>query len=267
MTDDDWQPLPAEQWGHHPGEFAPEPRRVVPAPRERDPDPVDLAAAAEAERALAALKARIAEAGPSRSLIAEVQHGEQRRAAKRKNVERAVARAETQIHREVNRPASTTAEPSLEIDARAADIDPRETEPWFAELPKKEQERLKTHWWYERHRNDGAGTKLRRRIGRAVGYGALLFFVMSLLLVMLLGGFSYVPLLTAAGALAAGVAEVCGGGRIRYGIAGAAAFVLVLGPQVFLQPLAMIALMLLTYAMATLGMDGEMRQSGGFGDR
>lgn len=298
MTDDDWAPLPPEQQGRHPGEVVDLQKRngersvppstsastpaAAPAPRRRDP-----AAEAEAARVLAELKNKLAQSAPAKSLIAEAQHRQLREERKKKNVQAAVVRALGHHPAKIAEPNPADSwplppvEPAAEApvesapeaapavtaeEAEAADIDPREKEPWFLELPKKEQERLRTHWWYERHRHDDAGVKLRRRLGRAVGYGAGLFFVMSLLLVMLLGSFAYIPILTAAGGLGAGVAELLGGGRFRYGAAGALAFVLVLGPGVLLQPFSMMALMLLTYGMATLGMDGEMRKTGGFGD-
>lgn len=283
MTDDDWEPLPEEQRGRHPGELADAHRRVgakpaVATPRAAPPpvvfeephDPVAEAAAVQAaEQALAELKARLDKARPATSLIAEVQHRELRAERKRKAAQIAASRGMVPpVAKVVVAPAGEPrGEVAVEIDPRGADIDPRETEPWFAELPKKEQERLRTHWWHERHRGDDAGVRTRRRIGRALGGGAALFLLMGFLQAPLVGSLAKVPALVVAGAIGAGLAEVFGGGRVRYAIAGALAFLGVMGAEILVQPFSMMSLMLCTYAMATLGMDGEMRRSGGFGDR
>lgn len=286
MTDDDWAPLPPDQHGLHPGELVEPGKRRAPVPepsppRERAPSPPpivwdDPAADAAAERALAALKEKIAAAGPSTSLIAEVQNRRLQRQRREKGKQAAAARALQRQESDalvppppafadaVEPPKET---PVVDIDtAAAADIDPRETEPWFAELPKKEQERLRTHWWHERHRHDDAGVRARRRIGRAAGHGAALFFAMAVLQSPLVGSFEKVLPLTFAGCLAAALAELAGGGRVRYAVAGTVAFLGVMGATVLAQPFALMSLMLCAYGMATLGMDGEMRKSGGFGD-
>ena len=281
MTEDDWEPLPADQRGMHPGEFAnvakrPAEAAPVPppaAPEAPAPAPRDEAAAAAAERALAVLKDKLAHAAPATSLIAEAQHRQQREARKKKGVQAAAVRALArhvatvdELGRKKEDGAAPPA-PEVEIDTNVADIDPRETEPWFGELPKKERELLRTHWWYERHRGDDAGARLRRRVGRAFGFGAVLCFVLALVQSPWFGSFTPVPMLAATGAIGAAIAEICGGGRIRYGIAGAAAFVAVMGGQLVASPNLLFSMVIMTYGMATLGMDGEMRRSGGFGDR
>ncbi|HEX5050179.1 MAG TPA: hypothetical protein VFZ65_00275 [Planctomycetota bacterium] len=290
MTDpDDWAPLPDDQHASHPGELldavarptpANEPpaahaRSVAPsapeAPAAREPDLV-------AEHALAALKRRIAAARPATSWIAEVQHREQRNERKLR-VARAAARAQPETAQpeaaqpEAAQPVPTRPEPAAPPEPGAPrarspepDVDPREQEPWFRALPGGEQERLRAHWWHESHRFDDAGVVVRRRLGRALAHGAGMFFVMSLLQAPLLGGFGLVPVLTAVGAVAAVLAELAGGGRFAYAAAGAVAFVVGMGPMVFLQPLGLMSLMLATYGMGTLGMDSEMRRSGGFRD-
>ncbi|MBL9079422.1 MAG: hypothetical protein JNL08_18110 [Planctomycetes bacterium] len=270
---DDWEPLPEAARAAHPGELGAGPGRVaepLPAPAPapapappRTPPPApreDPAAAA----ALAQLKQRLASAPPATGFVAELQHREQR-AARRRAAADAPFAAAAGVVRSSLRGAEDVPLP-LELDA-VQDHDPREDEAWFRALPEPERERLRAHWWHERHRDDGRGAQLQRQLGRAVAHGAVLFFVLSLLLVLLLGGLQHVPLLTVAGALAAGAASLCGGGRFVYAVAGAGAFVLVLGPMVLTQPLSVVALMLCAYSMGCLGMDGEMRRSGGFGDR
>ncbi|MEO6598033.1 MAG: hypothetical protein ABIP94_25090 [Planctomycetota bacterium] len=277
---DDWAPLPEDQRAAHSGELLDvpvrPPRTLAPAPATpvrpaaapttpspvapREPDP-------EAERALAALKRRIAAAKPATSWIAEMQHREQRAERRRRAAnmgEPSVVAATDQTVDVADQAVCADATPPA-IDA-ASDIDPREAEPWFRDLPRSEQERLRTHWWYDRHRNDDAGTKVRRRLRRAFVYGASLFFVMGLLQSLLMGGFGLVPALTAVGGVAAVLAEAAGGGRFVYSAAGAIAFVVVMGATVLLQPFALMSLLMASYGMGTLGMDGEMRRSGGFGD-
>ncbi len=258
----DWEPLLEEHRVSHPGEFvaaaepavvpAPAARAAVPAPA---PDPAAVAALQHLQRRLAAAK-------PATSLVAAVQRREQR-------LERRLAAAHAAFAEQAKVVQSSLTGPQdvplpVEFADREADRDPREHEPWFLALPTPDRERLRAYWWHERHRHDGKGVRIRRRVGRAVLHGALVFFVLGLLQILLHGGFAMVPVLTAAGALGAGVAELCGGGRIVYSLAGAGVFVVVLGPMVMLQPLGMVSLMLTTYTMGALGMDGEMQRSGGF---
>ncbi len=266
MTDaDDWEPLPEAQRVAHPGELL----ELRAAPRAPVPEPPPLAPPPPrdpvAEQALRYLETRIAKGKQATSLVAEVLHRERRVERRAKRQQQAVAaheRAAAAVVTSQEPEAKTTA--AVEFDTRAADKDPRETEPWFADLPRPVQERLRTHWWHERHHDDDAGVRLRKRLGRALMHGAGLFLVLSVLQAPLMGGFGLVPPLTAAGALGAMVAEVCGGGRVLYAVAGAGAFTVVMGVAVFVQPLGMMSLMLAAYGMGTLGMDGEMRRSGGF---
>lgn len=265
----DWEPLPeASRWSH-PGELGNVPPRgaapAPPAPVAAEPAPAAAPAPPDpaAEAALRQLQQRLAASKPATTLIAAVQQREHRQQRRRAAARAPFAADATVVHSTLRGPEDV---PAPVPAAPPVERDPREDEVWFRALPPSQQERLKAHWWHERHRHDHGGARLQRRLGRAVLHGALLFGVLSLLLVLLLGGFSLVPKLTAGGALAAGAAELCGGGRYVYSLAGAAVFVLVLGSMVVTQPLLMMALMLTTYSMGCLGMDGEMRQSGGFVD-
>jgi hypothetical protein len=260
---DDWAPLPGASVSERPGaaadvkKCAPRPAASAaaashgpaPAPATSAPDPA-------AERALAALKAKIERSGPAKSLIADVLHREQR-AARKTDPRRAARVAGTVV---------TAAPPAVEIaiDERASDADPRELEPWFRELPQAEQARLRAQWWSVRHRDDGAGRTLQRRLRRALGYGALTFFVLGVLLSVLEGSLDRVPVWTAAGAIAGGLAEVLGGGRFVWGFAGAAAYTIVVGPSALVNPFALMTLPIAAYGMGAIGMDAEMRRSGGF---
>ena len=40
---------------------------------------------------------------------------------------------------------------------KAVDVDPRESEQWFSELPDEERERLRSKWHDERHKFDHMG--------------------------------------------------------------------------------------------------------------
>lgn len=286
MTDDDWAPLPEGELCQRPGEGVAVPPRAavaarapvapaapVPAPA-RAPRPAKPAVKPvdpEAERALAALKAKIAAAAPATSLIADVQHRQQREERKRQAVGKvpelvaAVVAPPSAALPPAPAPAPEPA-PEVVIDTAACEVDPRELEPWFKQLPASERERLRAQWWLERHRHDGKGLAVRRRLQRALGYGALVFFVLGVLQAMLVGSVALVPMLTAAGAVAGGLAEILGGGRFVYALAGAMAFVAVMGPMVLVQPLSLTSLLIACYGMGAIGMDGEMRRSGGFRD-
>ncbi len=270
MTDDDWEPLPSGDLCARPGETCelakkvpqPTPPPPPPAPPPAPPAPPDPAA----ERALAELRQKLAVAAPATSLIATVQHRELRSQRKRKAPP--VACAETVVR--TTKPADALlAEVQCAEGAKKAGEppDPREKEAWFRKLPETERERLKARWWLVQHRHDGTGLVLRLRLQRALVYGGLCFFVVSLLQSMLIGGFAYVPIFVAAGALAAGIAEICNGGRIVYAAAGTAAFLAVMGPGVVAQPLSLVGLLIAAYGMGTIGMDGEMRRSGGFPEK
>lgn len=282
---DDWEPLPTDHLASHPGEFAPldkvvgrapsapETRAVAATEPKRSPagggagvKAADSARATAApadpaaERALQQLKARLAKAPPPTSLIAEVQ----RREAKQERRQRA-ARAPQLVG---SAPLVVEGLPTVPLpvayqqgpDGR----DPREDEPWFADLPPAEQQRLHQQWALERVRFDSIGLVRRRQLLRVMVSGALVSFVFALLQVLLLGGFGYVPLLTAGGAVAAGAAQACGGGRFAFAAAGGFVYMLIMVPVILVNPYALTGVMLAGYGMGAVGMEEEMRRSGGF---
>ena len=284
MTDDDWAPLPEGELCQRPGEGVAVPPRaavaarapVAPAAPVQAPSPALAPRPAkpaakpvdpEAERALAALKAKIAAAAPATSLIADVQHRQLREERKRQAVGKVPELVAAVVAPpSASPPPAPAPAPEVVIDTAACEVDPRELEPWFKQLPASERERLRAQWWLERHRHDGKGLAVRRRLQRALGYGALVFLVLGLLQALLVGSVALVPMLTAAGAVAGGLAEILGGGRFVYAFAGAMAFVAVMGPMVLVQPLSLTSLLIACYGMGAIGMDGEMRRSGGFRD-
>lgn len=277
MTDDDWEPLANDQLCAHPGELS-DCKKVPGAPvPSSSPAPAAAVVAAaatavavaapvpakpapltpEQEQLLAQLKAKIADCPEAASILAT----ERKRRQKEKRKQRAAADPALAASAVVRVPG---APPEVAIDEAASDVDARELEPWFRELPPAEQERLRGQWHMHRHRYDDAGRHFRRRLGRAVGYGALVFFGMGVLQSLLVGGFGLVPILMVCGAIAAGIAELCGGGRFTYAVAGGVAFVAAMGPTVLFQPFSLVSLLLASYGMGLVGMDGEMRRSGGF---
>ena len=72
-------------------------------------------------------------------------------------------------------------EPELEI-AKQTDMDPRELEPWFLELPEAERDRLRESWSSTRHKFDGTGKAFRKRLKRSAAYGTLSFGATGLLM-------------------------------------------------------------------------------------
>lgn len=85
MTDEDWAPLPADGACQRPGETADvQKRELAPPPPAPTPPPKPAAADPAAERALAALKARLAQLAPATSWIAEAAKREHRAERKQK---------------------------------------------------------------------------------------------------------------------------------------------------------------------------------------
>ena len=215
-----------------------------------------------AERALRELEQRCRDAGPSTSLVAQAQRREERQRRQQQRAPSTQATLQSMVVDARDDPPVAVC-----VDAAASDLDPRELEPWFRELPADEQQRLHDCWHEERHRFDDRAKISRRRLGRVAVYGGLLFGFMGLLLAPLLGTFAKAVPLLVAGAIAASGAHAFGGGRFVFAGAGSIAFVCVMGLTVFIQPLSFAALMLASFGMGLVGMDGEMRNSGGFGQQ
>ncbi|MCC7398281.1 MAG: hypothetical protein IT455_14530 [Planctomycetes bacterium] len=294
-TEDDWAPLPPDQLQMHPGELAarvaassPAPVPLAPAATSpAEPKPAGLAAPAaakcvqvppdpEALRALAALQQRLAAAPAADDFVSAVLQRERRQQQKQR---RAMAKATAAVAPVATAgpaavvapdaaaaiPAAPAVAPAAAAPAAPVDVDARELEPWFQELPEPEQQRLRRTWSAKRQRFGDEGAKRRRRLQRVVVYGLGLFGFLALLQAPLMGLGLVLPL-AGAGALAAGVADLCGGGRFVFSFCGAIAFVAVQGPMVLVQPFGIMSLLIACYGLGTIGMDGEMRRSGGFGD-
>lgn len=264
--EDDWAPLSDEQLAQRPGEFespvvfqeTPTKAKAPVAPlRERGPD---KPLTARQEKMLRELQERVAKAGPGTSLIAQVQQREQRTLRKQQAAKKVTEQLEaTCVVGEL--PAEP--EPVLEL-SKQADADPRELEPWFQELPENERERLRQAWHDERHKFDNTGEIALARLQRAACYGALAFFCMGILMVLLVGGFFLIPAMTFAGAVAGAGAQLLGGGRFLYAGCGLIGYFCVLGPYVLGNPFLLYGALLVAFVMGAVGMDGEMRRSAGY---
>jgi hypothetical protein len=271
-NDDAWMPLPPrDEPRPAPPPATPPPRSAaslptapVLRPAARGPARATTAPDPDAERRLAELQQRIASVPKSKGPLQSAF-----RRASRRSAGDDEALADASGVAEVPPPPPSAAPPDAAVVVgydRATDRDPREDEPWFRDLPEPERARLRGQWAIERHRFDDRALVLRRRLVRAAWHGALVFFVLSLLQAPLLG-LGPLPLLTLAGALASVLAQALGGGRFVHAFAGATAFVVVMGPTVFVQPFGLIGLLAASYGLGAVGMDREMRRSGGFDAR
>lgn len=268
--EDDWAPLTSEQLTQRPWEAedaavtrgegrvgaAAKPVPVAPMP-ERGPEKT---LSPRQEEVVRELQARCAKAGPGNSLITQLQHREMR--AKRKY--RAARKVADQLTATcVVGALPSEPEPVLEI-SKKSDVDPRELEGWFQELPEAEQARLHQMWSGERHRFDDSGRIYRTRLKRASCYGAIAFFGMAVLLAGMVGGFYMVPGLAFAGAVAGAIAHVLGGSRFVYAGCGLIAYLCANGLSLTGNPYLLYGAVLAAALMGVVGMDGEMRRSAGF---
>ncbi len=267
MSTDDWEPLPPNEFCAHPGEAVDLRKRALAAtvattasvptvaPPKASSPPVD---SAQTERGLAELRAKIAQHEPSASLIATVQ-----RDVLRKERKQRAAKAAELVATVVSVAGPA---PVVVVDEQTCNLDGRELEPWFKDLPAEEQLRLRNQWAQTRLRGTDGWLRLHRRLGRALCHGALVFTFMGLFQALLLGGFGLVPVLAAVGAIAAGLAELARGDRFVYALAGGLGYVVVMGPVVLIQPFALCSLLFAAYGMGAIGMEGEMRRSAGYND-
>ena len=319
MTDqDDWEPLRSDQVAAHPGEFVVVQPRTAIVPVAAAPVPVEAPAGAapevdddlpfptvpsaapkvrrttppdpEAEKALQALKDKIARRPAAQSLIAQVQKREEKRARKEERKHRAAEAPELAAvvpvrlpvvapnppgepagdweGQPAGQPAAQPAVPLAGEPGPSEELllrDPREDETWFRGLPEAEQQRLVAAWSLRRERMklDRPG-QLRLRRDRFVS--ALLVFAT----VWLLGSGSY-WLATVGSAILTGIAwqnlPAC---RFRdpilacvvYGLCQALAFLV--STDTVMHPGLVNDVLLLVPIAGLLGFSGEMRRTGGF---
>lgn len=270
--EDDWAPLTEEQLAMRPGEVQDGPcagefvrikaggeplaeaASVGDSPELTSEKPLDP----RAEKMMRELEERVAKAGRGDSLISQVQRREHRTARKQKAKARVAAQlAATCVVGE----APPEPPPEFEI-AKKSDLDPRELEPWFQELPEEERERLRDSWHDERHRFDHTGKVYRKRLKRAAIYGSMCFFATGVLMSWLFMDLNYLWRFAILGPIAGCAAQVMGGERFTYGAVGAIGFVGAIGSGIVI-PFSWYGLLFTISVMCMLGMDGEMRRSGG----
>jgi len=266
--DDDWAPLGAEQLAMRPGEvdasrarfqekIPPSPAkpesRVAPAPA-RPLDPL-------AEQLVRDMQRRLAAAGRSDNWTADAQRREDRLARQRVVAEKVASELEDLC---VVGTVPESLSPVLEV-ATESDMDPRELEPWFGELPEVERARLRRSWSAARHKFDFAGKMWRRRLCRAAAYGALCFVLTGLLMSFLFMDLWVLSRCALVGPFAGVAALLIGGGRFSYGLLGLLGFVVAMGSGI-MMPFALYGMLFCVATMAALGMDGEMRRSAGCRD-
>ncbi len=269
--EDDWAPLPPETVPL--GEAAkPRPKyahKVVPQPALR---PIARGAAASAPTA--------AERQLADEQLAALQ---QRLAATPRATDDPVGRAVSRASRKAALSANFAGEPPPTVPGAPAmdavpgvhrvaygvDRDPREDEPWFLQLPTAEQQRLRSSWHRTRHRFDGRRPAFWRDVRRAAWQGALVFFVVGLLQVPTFG-VAAIPRFALAGAVAAPLGRLAGGGRFAFALVGFLALALVSGANVLavlFSPIGLPSALIACHGMALLGFDREMQRSGGFDEK
>src|SRR5688572_8969043 len=174
---DDWAPLAEALLCERPGDAvdvkktvsrpaAPAAAAASPAPA---PDPA-------AERALAALKAKIERSGPAKSLIADVQHRAQKCARKQRATTATVAAPlQATLAKIADDP---TTRPELAYDRGAAGRDAREESDWYRALPVAEQDRLHAAWSGQRAQEQASRTGHRRVANRRFVAAVVIFVVL-----------------------------------------------------------------------------------------
>lgn len=268
--EDDWAPLTPEQRALLPGELdpaggpkpevcaAPEELLAPPPPPKPEPPPRNE----RGEKMLQELAERVRRVGAGDSLVAEMQRREDRNRRKRRLAAAASEQLEGQFVKGELPSEPPPEEPEFEV-APESELDPRELEVWFQELPDEEKDRLRASWEEERHRFDWTGKAARVRLVRAACYGAGMFFANSILMILLTGDplrfLVYVP----AGAIAGALGQLMGGTRFHFMAVGALAFGLVEGANLLSNPFMMYGLLFAIATMAVVGMDREMRASAG----
>ena len=269
--EDDWAPLTPEQLAQRPweaddslvaasagdGRVPAKPAPVAPMPERGPEKPLSP----RAEKLVRELQERVAKAGPGDSLIAHVQHRELRTKRKQQAARKVAAQlTATCVVGEL--PAEP--EPVLELSHKS-DLDPRELEGWFQQLPEAEQSRLRAVWHAGRHKFDHTGKAWRSRMKRAAAYGTLSFAITGLLMSFLLMDLMVLVRCLIVGPVAGMAAQLLGGERFVYDMLGLFGFVVAVGSGIML-PFSWYGMIFCVATMAALGMDGEMRRSAGCGD-
>lgn len=262
----DWDPLPPERIGLHPGED------MALGERPEDAAPTATAAVEAAERefdarraeaALASLQQRI-DAAPRRQNVALVEAIEQRE--RKRERKRCAATSAKLLGCGVVASKLEAADIPLEVDygKGGGGRDRREDESWFRDLPDTEQRRLRAVWAADRRRADNAARWNPRKMNRAMLGGAISGALIGLLLCLLGGSVAQAGAMAMLGGGGAALAQLFGGGRHLFAFVGILVFFAVYGAAALTNPYLLMGWMLTTYGFGVLGMEAEMRQSGGF---
>lgn len=262
---DGWAPLPAPTLSSEPARSA-KPVPVLPRPAI---EPVS------ATKALRNALGETIDAAAQERALRELQQRLHERPRERDPVHAAF------VH--PTRRATTTGDdtaPEARPDPRAASIDgsrdasqsiafadghdAREDQAWFQQLPEDERERLREEWRWQRERFDELPKKKWRDVRLAAMQGAFVFFCVALLTTMASGYGGATGWLVLAGAAAAALARAANGGRFVFAIAGALAYAAAMRGTLLQSTLLWYVWSAAAFGLGLLGLDREMRQSGGF---
>ncbi len=266
MTDEDWEPLPPEQLVLHPGEDAALDRAAAapasPAPAESESRVSSTAELQQQAAAVAAIQERLAAAGPSKSFVSAVERSSGRQRRRRHAAQRADLQAVD------GRDVAPRREGDLPLPVAFAEgregRDPREEEAWFCALPVEERGRLHDVWANQRERKRRIARWRPKHAWRAFAHTSLLAAVIGVLCTPLGLSLARVGAIAMIGGVAGLVAHICRSGRFGYAIAGVVTFLLGMGDALLSSPFVMIAGLMFSFGFGALGMEQEMRWSGGF---
>lgn len=276
----DWEPLPADRLGLHPGELAiPAPGAEVDGPDAGEPSADDAGAPRPAPapdpdrraRQRAAMKAAFARlqaragAGPSKDTLVRALLDKDRRHRRRTSA----VQSERLRHCVVAVSDLEEADVPLPVTYSAGTDgrDPREDEAWFQELPEAERHRLAAAWADKRAGDLHARRWNPRKLQRALVHGLVVMLVAALFVAILGAGAVKLGVFVLLGTLGSGVAQLCGGGRFTYALVGMLAFFLAFAREVLGHPIMLYGAVLTAYLLGVIGLEDEMRRSGGFDDR
>lgn len=262
---DAWAPLPPPSLASEPERSA-KPVPVLPRPaiapvstkpteRKATTPPVD---AATQERALRELQQRLHERPRGNDPVhAAFVHATRRATASATEIEPA----------ERKDPRATSIDGSADAShaiAFADGHDAREDQAWFQQLPEAERERLREEWRWQRERFDELPKRKWRDVRLAALQGAVVFFFVAVLTTVASGYDGATVWLVLAGAAAAALARAANGGRFAFAIAGALAYALTLRGALLQSTLLWYVWSASAFSLGLLGLDREMRQTGGF---
>lgn len=260
-ADDDWSPLPpptldAERPDSRRREVVLKAPAIAPVAKAATTEPVAIDPA-EQERALRELQERLRSSrAPSNPVHAAFAH-----AARRTAVAPPASVASPRDPRDTSIDGSTDRSRSIEFDDGH---DAREDQAWFQQLPEAERDRLREEWRWKREQFRDLPRRKRRDVALAAGQGAVVFLFVAVLTSVASGYDGATGWLVLAGAAAAALARLANGGRFAFALAGALAYAAAMRGALLQSTLLWYVWSASAFGLALLGLDREMRQSGGF---